>query len=93
MVFDTSIPLCILFFTLDYDDVFNCTNTRNRHHINELYQERGQTVDRKRFSFVFSKSIILEFIFRPRARKLIMVDMKKLSINFICIVFFFYSGL
>jgi hypothetical protein len=56
--------------------------------LNELYQGRPNGRSR-----TISESIMLEFIFRPRAQQLIVVVMNKLSISFTCKVFIFYSGL
>jgi hypothetical protein len=66
--------------------------------VNKIYENKsimytiyqGRPNGRSR---TISESIMLEFIFRPRARKLIVVVMNKLLISFICIVFVFYSGL
>jgi hypothetical protein len=70
------------FFQIEPDEFngkFMCIN---------VYQGRPNGRSR-----MISELIILEFIFRPRARKLIVVVMNKLSIVFICIVFIFYSDL
>jgi hypothetical protein len=47
---------------------------------------QGRPNDRSR---TISESIMLEFIFRPRTRKLIVAIMNKLSISFICILYYF----